>query len=121
MEDIDTRINVNNFGVSIIYKLNGVRTLKTYQVKNYIFSLQLIKRIFYRRKGTETAYLRHNFPNFDFGQEQDIFLFSNTSRPAVRPTHPPIQWTTVTLSPAVMRCLRMHETLPPVSLQSFMV
>jgi hypothetical protein len=38
-----------------------------------------------------------------FPAGQDIFLFSTTSRPALRPTQPPIQWVPEALSPRVKR------------------
>jgi len=42
-------------------------------------------------------------PGFEFGKEQDIFLFSKTSRPALGPTQARIQWVPRTLSPGIKR------------------
>jgi hypothetical protein len=38
---------------------------------------------------------------FDFRQRQKIFLFPNESIMALRPTQPPIQWVSGTVSPGI--------------------
>jgi hypothetical protein len=47
---------------------------------------------------------------FDSQQGQQIFLFSRASRPALRPTQPPIQWVPGSLPPAVKRPGRESDT-----------
>jgi hypothetical protein len=40
---------------------------------------------------------------FDSRLRQEIFLFSNESIPALRPTQPPVQWVPENVSPDVKR------------------
>jgi hypothetical protein len=47
--------------------------------------------------------LRAGWLGFNFWQGQGIFLVSITSRPAIRPTQPPIQWIRGAGSPVVKR------------------
>jgi hypothetical protein len=44
-----------------------------------------------------------------------IFVFAIASRPALRPTQPPIHWAPVTLSPGINRPGRETDHSPPSS------
>jgi hypothetical protein len=49
-------------------------------------------------------------------QGQEIFIFSIESRPALEPTHPPIQWEPGALSPGVeLQKLEADDSVPLVS------
>jgi hypothetical protein len=48
---------------------------------------------------------------------QRIFLFTTTSRPALRPTQPPIQWVLVALSPEVKWPGKEADHSPPRSVE----
>jgi hypothetical protein len=69
---------------------------------------------------------------FESRQRVGIYLFTTASRPALRPTQPPIQWVSGTLSLGVKRprCegtthlhlvprLRMHGAIPPLAQYAF--
>jgi hypothetical protein len=47
--------------------------------------------------------LRARWPEFDSRQEQGLFLFAATSRPALGLTQPPVQWVLIALFPEVKR------------------
>jgi hypothetical protein len=49
------------------------------------------------------------------GRDKDVFLFSTESRPALRPTQPPIQWEPGTLLLGVKRPVREADHSPPSS------
>jgi hypothetical protein len=52
---------------------------------------------------------------FDSWQEQQISVIAKESKPALRPTQPPIQWDSRTLSSGVNRTeLRLSGGLPPL-------
>jgi hypothetical protein len=42
-----------------------------------------------------------------------IFLFFTASRPALGPTHPPMKWTPVAISPGIKRPGRVASYSPP--------
>jgi hypothetical protein len=46
-----------------------------------------------------------------FSADSDILIFSITSRPALRPTQPPAQWTSTTLSPKIKQPRREADNL----------
>jgi hypothetical protein len=46
-----------------------------------------------------SVWLRTGRPGFDPQQEQRIFLLTSVSRPALRPTQPPVQWVQEVLPP----------------------
>jgi len=52
---------------------------------------------------------------FESRQGLGIFLFSTASRPALEPTHPPIQWVTGAVSLGLMRPRREADHSPPPS------
>jgi hypothetical protein len=54
-------------------------------------------------------------PGTDSREEQEFFLFSIASRPALGPTQPPIQWVLEALSPEVKRPGHEADYLPPSS------
>jgi hypothetical protein len=52
---------------------------------------------------------------FDSQQELEIFLFTMSSRMALGPTHPPIQWVAGTLSLGLKQPEREADHSPPSS------
>jgi hypothetical protein len=67
--------------------------------------------------GQYSVWLRDGRSGFDPRQRQRIFLLAPASRPALRPTQPPIQWVPEVLSPGVKRgrgvTLTTHPYLVP--------
>jgi hypothetical protein len=61
--------------------------------------------------------LRTGGTGFDSQQIQEILLYSVSSRSALRPTQPPVQWKTQALSSGVKRPGREADHLPPSSLE----
>jgi hypothetical protein len=61
---------------------------------------------------------------FESWQGLGIFLFTTTSRPALGPTQPPIQWALSALSPGVKllscRCMKLTTHLHHLALRSIM-
>jgi hypothetical protein len=62
-----------------------------------------------------TACYRDSFTFFSNPGRGKIFLFFTMSRPALRPTHPPIQWVPGALSPGAKRPGRKADHSPPSS------
>jgi hypothetical protein len=58
--------------------------------------------------------LRTGRPGFDPRQRQRIFPLTYASRPALGPTHPPIQWVPGALSPGVKRGRDVKLTIHPL-------
>jgi hypothetical protein len=56
-----------------------------------------------------------NLGGLDSQRGLEIFLIFTASRPALRPTQPPIQWVPVALSPAVKLRGREADHSPPSS------
>jgi len=54
---------------------------------------------------------------FESRQEKEIYIFSETSRPALGLTHPPIQWTTRALPPELQWRGREFNRSPPPSIK----
>jgi hypothetical protein len=67
-------------------------------IVSYILSLLRVRTVFWRKylDLTQLSWyskrLQAEWLGFNSQQGQAIFLYSTPSRPALRPTHPPIQW-----------------------------
>jgi hypothetical protein len=59
-----------------------------------------------------TQLLRAGRPGFDSRQGQNIFLFSTAPKPALDPTHSPIEWVRKALSPGLKRPGREADNSP---------
>jgi hypothetical protein len=64
-----------------------------------------------------SARLQDGRPSFNSWQEQDIFLFSTASRPAMGPTQPPIRRVSEALSLEVKRLVQETDHSLPYSVE----
>jgi hypothetical protein len=101
--------NVNVTNGSDVLHLRGYRVLQAYMKVQKL----LLKQQFNCQYVKSLCRIWAGCPGFESRQEQEIFLYRTTFRPALGPTQPHIQWLLRTISPGVKLLGRETDHSPP--------